>query len=109
MFTTNVMNFTSRVEIARHGFESVTLHLAHEYQHFKEICARHGIEISATRVRDVVSHFEAEPQSSRAWRRILEQTTAARAASVSLLSPPAGSSRRLPNAWRETGSCRSCR
>ncbi len=27
MFRTNVMNFTSRVEIARHGFESVTLHL----------------------------------------------------------------------------------
>ena len=77
MFTTNVMNFTSRVEIARHGFESVTLHLAHEYQHFKEICARHGIEISATRVRDVVSHFEPEPRSTRAWRRILEQTTAA--------------------------------
>jgi NTE family protein len=77
MFTTNVMNFTSRVQIARHGFESVTLHFAHEYQHFKEICARHGIEISATRVRDVVNHFEAEPQSTRAWRKILEQTTAA--------------------------------
>jgi NTE family protein len=77
MFTTNVMNFTSRVEIARHGFESVTLHLAHEYQHFKEICARHGIEISATRVSDVVSHFEAEPPATRAWRKILEQTTAA--------------------------------
>jgi NTE family protein len=77
MFRTNVMNFTSRVAIARHGFESVTLHLAHEYHHFKEICARHGIEISATRVRDVVNHFEAEPQSTRAWRKILEQTTAA--------------------------------
>jgi NTE family protein len=77
MFTTNVMNFTSRVAIARHGFESVTLHFADEYQHFKEICARHGIEISATRVRDVVNHFGAEPQSTRAWRKILEQTTAA--------------------------------
>jgi NTE family protein len=76
MFRTNVMNFTSRVDIARHGFESVTLHLAHEYQHFKEICARHGIEISATRVNNVVRHFETEPQSTRAWRKILEQTTA---------------------------------
>ena len=76
MFRTNVMNFTSRVEIARHGFESVTLHLSHEYHHYKEICARHGIEISATRVQDVVRHFDTTHGSTRAWRRILEQTTA---------------------------------
>jgi NTE family protein len=76
MFRTNVMNFTSRVDIARHGFESVTMHLAHEYGHFKEVCARHGIEISATRVNNVVRHFGSEPESTRAWRKILEQTTA---------------------------------
>jgi NTE family protein len=75
MFQTSVMNFTSRVEIARHGFQSVTLKLAHDYPHFKQICARHGIEISATRVRKVVRHFEAERESTRAWRKILEQTT----------------------------------
>jgi NTE family protein len=76
MFQTGVMNFTSRVEIARHGFESVTLHLAEDYPRFKQICARHGIEISAERVRNIVRHFEAERESSRAWRKILEQTTA---------------------------------
>ena len=41
----------------------------------KRICARHGINISATRVRTVVKHFEAERESTRAWRKILEQTT----------------------------------
>jgi NTE family protein len=76
MFQTGVMNFTSRVEIARHGFESVTLHLAEDYPRFKQICARHGIEISAGRVRNIVRHFEAERESTRAWRKILEQTTA---------------------------------
>jgi len=75
MFQTSIMNFTSRVEIARHGFQSVTLKLAHDYPRFKRICARHGIEISATRVRKVVRHFEAERESTRAWRKILEQTT----------------------------------
>ncbi|MGI8507102.1 MAG: patatin-like phospholipase family protein [Solirubrobacteraceae bacterium] len=75
MFQTSVMNFTSRVEIARHGFQSVTLKLAHDYPKFKRICARHGIEISATRVRKVVKHFEAERESTWAWRKILEQTT----------------------------------
>ncbi len=75
MFQTSVMNYTSRVDIARHGFQSVTLQLANDYPRFKRICARHGIEISATRVRKVVKHFEAEREKTRAWRKILEQTT----------------------------------
>jgi NTE family protein len=75
MFQTSVMNFASRVEIARHGFQSVTLKLAHDYERFKDICGRHGIEISATRVRKVVKHFAAEKERTRAWRRIFEQTT----------------------------------
>ena len=75
MFQTSVMNYTSRVAIARHGFQSVTLKLANDYPRFKRICERHGIDISATRVRTVVKHFEAERESTRAWRKILEQTT----------------------------------
>jgi predicted acylesterase/phospholipase RssA len=77
MFQTSVMNFTSRVDIARHGFQSVTIKLAQDYEEFKEVCARHGIEISATRVRKVVKHFGAEREKTRAWRKILEQTTSA--------------------------------
>jgi len=75
MFQTSIMNYTSRVDIARHGFQSVTLKLAHDYTRFKRICARHEIDISATRVRKVVKHFEAERERTRAWRKILEQTT----------------------------------
>jgi NTE family protein len=75
MFQTSIMNFTSRVEIARHGFESVTLKLAEDYGKLRRICQRHGIEISATRVRKVVKHFSAEKERTRAWRKILEQTT----------------------------------
>ena len=75
MFETNIMNYASRTEVARHGFQSVTLKLAQDYEHLREVCARHGIEISATRVRKVVKHFSAEREKTRAWRRILEQTT----------------------------------
>jgi len=75
MFETNIMSYASRVDIARHGFQSVTLKLAHDYPRFKRICAKHGIDISATRVRKVVKHFEAEREATRAWRKILEQTT----------------------------------
>jgi predicted acylesterase/phospholipase RssA len=77
MFQTPIMNFTSRVEIARHGFQSVTTQLAFGYPRFREICQRHGIQISATRVRKVMKHFEAEQGRTRAWRKILEQTTGA--------------------------------
>jgi NTE family protein len=77
MFQTSIMNFTSRVEIARHGFESVTLKLSEDYGKLRRICGRHGIEISATRVRKVVKHFAAEKERTRAWRKILEQTTGA--------------------------------
>ena len=58
------MNFTRRVEIAKHGFESVTLKLASEYDELKETCARHGIEISATPVRKVVERGR-EPREDR--------------------------------------------
>jgi NTE family protein len=75
MFQTSIMNFTSRVEIARHGFESVTLKLSEDYGKLREVCERHGIQISATRVRKVVKHFAAEKERTRAWRKILEQTT----------------------------------
>ncbi|MCZ4492089.1 MAG: patatin-like phospholipase family protein [Conexibacter sp.] len=75
MFQTSMMNFTKRVDIARHGFQSVTLKLAEDYEDFRTICDRHGIEISATRVRKVVKHFAAEQEKTRAWRKILEQTT----------------------------------
>ena len=77
MFQTSMMSFTSRVEIARHGFESVTKQLAGEYDRYQEVAERHGIDISAKRVRQVVEHFDEEPEEVSAWRKILEGTTGA--------------------------------
>ncbi len=77
MFETSIMSFASRIEIARHGFQSVTYHLLDEYERYSEIWARHGIHISERRVRKVVDHFEAEEEQVGAWRKILEGTTGA--------------------------------
>ena len=77
MFECSMMNFTSRVEIARHGFESVTRHLAGEYDHYREICEPQALEISEKRVKKVVAHFEEEQEETSAWRKILEGTTGA--------------------------------
>ncbi|HTZ88568.1 MAG TPA: patatin-like phospholipase family protein [Solirubrobacteraceae bacterium] len=75
MFQTSMMNFTSRVEIARHGFESVTKHLAEEYDRYSKVAEDHEIDISAARLRRVVEHFDAEEEQVSAWRKILEGTT----------------------------------
>jgi NTE family protein len=77
MFKTSMMNFASRIEIARHGFQSVTYRLLGEYERYREIWGRHGIEISERRVRNVVDHFKEEEEHVGAWRRILEETTGA--------------------------------
>jgi predicted acylesterase/phospholipase RssA len=78
MFQTNILNYRSRLQVATHGFQSVTVKLAHDYENLREVVGRHGIQISATRVRKVVRHFEAEKsENAPAWRRILEQTTGA--------------------------------
>ncbi len=77
MFQTSMMSFTSRVEIARHGFESVTKQLAGEYDRFEAVAERHGLEISAKRVRRVVEHFDERGEDISAWRKILEGTTGA--------------------------------
>ena len=76
MFGTPIMDYSRRLKIARHGFESVTATLAKDYEHFEEIAKRHGLEISARRVRRVVERAaEEEPEQTSAWRRVLEQTT----------------------------------
>jgi NTE family protein len=77
MFQTSIMSFASRVEIARHGFESVTKQLAGEYERYHAVAERHGLNISAKRVRQVVEHFDEEAEEVSAWRKILEGTTGA--------------------------------
>ena len=77
MFGTSIMNYSSRIEIARHGFESVTLRLAQDYRHYKQICEKHGIEISARRVTKILRQADEQRERTTAWRRIFEQTTGA--------------------------------
>jgi NTE family protein len=77
MFGTSIMNYSSRLEIARHGFESVTLKLAQDYHRYKRICEKHGIEISARRVTKILRQADEQREKTAAWRRILEQTTGA--------------------------------
>ncbi|MBA2241052.1 MAG: patatin-like phospholipase family protein [Solirubrobacterales bacterium] len=78
MFGTSILDYRSRLQIARHGFESVTLRLGRDYERWREVAERHGIEISGTRVARALEGAGAEePEADLSvWRRVLEQTTA---------------------------------
>ena len=76
MFGTPIMDYSRRLQIAKHGFETVTATLAKDYDRYKEIAERHGLEISERRVRRVVENAtKEEPEETSTWRRVLEQTT----------------------------------
>ena len=75
MFQTNILNFTSRVGIARHGFESVTLQLTQDYQRLQPITARHGTRDLAQPRRQGGQALRRRARDDGAWRKILEQTT----------------------------------
>jgi predicted acylesterase/phospholipase RssA len=77
MFGTPIMDYGARLEIAKHGFQSVTMRLAEQYSRYKQVAARHGIEISAERVNEALATIESEPVKQSAWRRVLSQTTGA--------------------------------
>ncbi len=77
MFGTSILDYSARLAIAKHGFESVTTRLARDYDRFKDIAGRHGIKISERRVRKVLDTVEEEKEGVSAWRRVLEQTTGA--------------------------------
>jgi NTE family protein len=78
MFGTSILDYKARLNIARHGFESVTSRLALDYPEYREIAARHGIKISARRVKQVLDTVEEQESGEvSVWRRVLEQTTGA--------------------------------
>ncbi len=75
MFGTSILDYKARLEIAKHGFESVTLKLARDYDRYRSIAQRHGIKISKRRVRHAMDQVERADESRAGWRRVLEQTT----------------------------------
>ena len=68
----NIMRYSERLEIARHGFESVTLDLAHDYQSYKEALARHGVPLSRRLVIEELAEIQGSGYNPAVIQRILE-------------------------------------
>lgn len=56
MFSEMPMKYASRTEVARHGFESVAMHLAERYDEYRALFARHGIRLERRHAVDRLAH-----------------------------------------------------
>lgn len=72
MFFNNIMRYSARLAVAKHGFESVTLDLAEDYYMYKETLGRHGIPISRRLVIDELNEIAASNHDPQVIRRIME-------------------------------------
>lgn len=72
MFFYNIMRYSARLIVARHGFESVTMDLAVDYAYYKQVLARHGIPISRRLVIEEMAKIVESDYDPEVIRRVLE-------------------------------------
>jgi NTE family protein len=75
MFFYNIMRYSTRLIVARHGFESVTLDLAEDYAVYKDTLARHGVPISRRLVIEELDEIQTSHYDPLVIRRVLERRT----------------------------------
>lgn len=76
MFSYNIMTYSARLVVARHGFESVTLDLAKDYPIYKQILARHGIPISRRLVIQELNQIAESGYDSKVIQKVLSARSA---------------------------------
>jgi predicted acylesterase/phospholipase RssA len=72
MFFYNIMHYASRLVVAQHGFETVSLDLAEDYGRYKRILARHGIPISRRVLVSELAEIQASGYDQAIIRQVLE-------------------------------------
>ena len=76
MTFSNVMRYSTRLMLARHGFETVTLKLAENYAYFDNLLSRHGIAITERLVDVELDAIRAADYKPAVLQRILERRPA---------------------------------
>lgn len=72
----NIMRYSAQLTIAQHGFESVTLDLAQEYDYYRSVLARHGIPISRRLVIEELNEIRESGYDPVVAQRILSSRAA---------------------------------
>jgi hypothetical protein len=68
----NIMRYSSRLTVARHGFEAVTLDLAEEFPKYKKILGRHHIPISRRLVIQELAEIQDSDYDPKTIQKVLE-------------------------------------
>ncbi|HBY07625.1 MAG TPA: hypothetical protein DEH22_07510, partial [Chloroflexi bacterium] len=72
MFFYNIMRYSSRLTVARHGFEAVTIDLAEDFPTYKQILARHNIPITRRLVIQELAEIQNSGYDPGVLQRVLE-------------------------------------
>lgn len=76
MFFYNIMRYSARLIVARHGFESATLDLAEDYPRYKQILARHSIPITRRLVIEEIAEIQQSGYDPEVIQKVLEARSA---------------------------------
>jgi predicted acylesterase/phospholipase RssA len=74
MFFYNAMRYSARLVLARHGFESVTLRIAEDYEYYKDMLERHGIKITRHLLLAELQELQRDGDSTAVLHRILQHS-----------------------------------
>ena len=72
MFFYNIMRYSSRLTVARHGFEAVTIDLAEDFPTYKQILGRHQIPITRRLVIQEMAEIRNSNYDPNVIQRVLE-------------------------------------
>ncbi|MGB2939448.1 MAG: patatin-like phospholipase family protein [Candidatus Dormiibacterota bacterium] len=75
MFFNNPMRFSSRMLIARHGYESVIVELDESHDKNKEILAKHGLSVRRSLVREQLRLIKRAAYDPRVISKVLQLRT----------------------------------
>jgi hypothetical protein len=72
MFFDNPMRFSSRMRVARHGYESVIVELDENHDRNKELLAKHGLTVRRNLVRDQIRLIKRAGYDPRVISHVLQ-------------------------------------
>lgn len=97
MFSVGPMHYRSRLEVAEHGFETVTVGVLEKYEYFRNVLLRHNIELAKELATVELEEMHSSGMDPAVMQQIIERDKSMTSLSTSLLDLEAGL-RRLQDA-----------
>lgn len=72
MFFSNTMRYSARLTVAQHGFETVSLGLAEDFEHYHRLLERYRVRITRTLVEQEIATIQASHYDPAVIRRVFE-------------------------------------